>query len=122
MKKKIFLIELGNNKVNLKRLAFLFFFLCPIGGKGTFSLYGLGGESHCRALVSDFLHACDLSKADKVREREQERDTIGKNSSTCSILQKQNKIKINLTLKYFFHELEDVTLKYRNSTVIYNPE
>ena len=82
----------------------------------------MGGEFHCRALVSDFLHACDLSKADKVREREQERDTIGKNSSTCSILQKQNKIKINLTLKYFFHELEDVTLKYRNSTVIYNPE
>lgn len=83
---------------------------------------GLGGESHCRALVSDFLHACDLSEADKVREREKERDTIGKNSSTRSILQKQNKIKINLTLKYFLHELEDVTLKYQNSTVIHNPK
>lgn len=55
---------------------------------------GLGGESHCRALVSDFLRACDLSEADKgEREREKERDTIGKNSSTRSMLQKQNKTK-----------------------------
>ena len=35
---------------------------------------GLGREPHCRALVSDFLLACDLSKADKVKERERERE------------------------------------------------
>ena len=54
---------------------------------------GLGREPHCRALVSDFLLACDLSKADKVkeRERERERETIGKTSSACSRLQEQNK-------------------------------
>ena len=85
---------------------------------------GLGGESHCRALVSDFLRACDLSEADKgERERERKRHYRKEFLNTLHVAKtKQNKIKINLTLKYFLHELEDVTLKYRNSTVIHNPE
>lgn len=81
---------------------------------------GLVGNPTTELLVSDFLHACDLSKADNVRERE--RDTIGKEFLNMLHIAKTKQNKRLIALKYFFHELEDVTLKYRNSTVIHNPE